>query len=58
MGFVTVFCPLTTTGVGETLVQAADETRFAVDCNIYLGVSCWIKNLDKSESSNNVTREG
>jgi len=32
MGLVTVFCPLTTTGTGELVVQIADEPRFVVDC--------------------------
>ena len=31
---VTVFCPLTTTGPGETVVQIAAETRFVVDCKV------------------------
>ena len=35
MGLVTVFCPLATTGPGETVVQTADETRFVVDCRVY-----------------------
>ena len=34
MGFVTVFCPLTTNGAGETALQATGETRFVVDCNV------------------------
>jgi hypothetical protein len=34
MGLVTVFCPLTTTGPGETLVQTAVETWFAADCKV------------------------
>src|SRR5438105_3700195 len=33
MGFVTVFCPLTTTGAGELVVQTGD-TRFVVDCKV------------------------
>src|SRR6266851_5459398 len=33
MGLVTVFCPLTTTGPGETLVQTG-ETRFVVHCKL------------------------
>lgn len=33
MELVTVFCPLTTTGTGETVLQTAGETRFVVDCN-------------------------
>src|SRR6266567_561447 len=32
MGLVTVFSPLTTIGSGETVVQAAGETRLVVDC--------------------------
>ena len=35
MGLVTEFCPLMTTGPGETLVQTAAETRFVVDCKVY-----------------------
>ena len=31
---VTAFCPLTTTGSGETVVQTAGETRFVVDCKV------------------------
>ena len=31
MGLVTVFCPLTTTGPGELVVQTADAPRFVVD---------------------------
>jgi len=34
MVFVTVFCPLTTTGARETLVQATGATRFVVDCKV------------------------
>ena len=34
MRLVTVFCPLTTTGAGELVVQTADETRFVVDCKV------------------------
>src|SRR5437773_7256654 len=34
MGLVTVFCPLATTGPGETVVQTADETTFVVDCKV------------------------
>src|ERR1017187_3083133 len=34
MGFFTLFCPLTTTGPGELVVQTADEPRFVVDCNV------------------------
>ena len=34
MGFVTVFCPLTMTGPGETALQTAGEARFVVDCNV------------------------
>jgi hypothetical protein len=33
-GLVTAFCPLTTTGAGETVVQTAGETRFVVDCKV------------------------
>ena len=33
-GLVTTFCPLTTTGPGETLLQTTDETRFVVDCKV------------------------
>ena len=29
-----MFCPLRTTGSGETVVQAAGETRFVVDCKV------------------------
>ena len=31
MGLVTVFCPLTTTGARELVIQTG-ETRFAADC--------------------------
>ena len=34
MRLVTAFCPLTTTGPGETVVQTAGETRFVVDCKV------------------------
>jgi hypothetical protein len=34
MALVTAFCPLTTTGLGESLVQAVAETTFVVDCNV------------------------
>jgi len=34
MGLVTVFCPLTTTGGGELVVQTADETKLVVDCKL------------------------
>ena len=34
MRFVTVFCPLTTTGARETLVQTRGATRFVVDCKV------------------------
>ena len=34
MGLVTVFCPLTTTGAGEFVIQAADEARFVVDSKV------------------------
>src|SRR6266705_5153514 len=34
MGLVTVFCPLTTTGAGKTVVQTAGETRYVVDCKL------------------------
>ena len=33
MGLVTVFCPLTTIGAGELVVQIV-ERRFVVDCNM------------------------
>ena len=33
MELVTVYCPLTTTGVGELVLQAAPE-RFVVDCKL------------------------
>ena len=33
-GLVTVFCPLTTTGSGETVLQTAGETRFVVACKV------------------------
>ena len=32
--FVTVFWPLTTTGAGELVVQAAGTIRFVVDCRV------------------------
>ena len=31
---VTMFCPLTTTGAGELVLQSMGETRFVVDCKI------------------------
>ena len=31
---VTVFCPLTTTGPGELVLQSAGETRIVVDCKV------------------------
>ena len=31
---VTAFCPLTTTGAGELVIQTAGETRFVVDCKL------------------------
>ena len=34
MGLATVFCPLTTTGPGETVVQTAGEKRFVMDCKV------------------------
>jgi len=34
MRFVTVFCPLTTTGDRETLAQTSGATRFVVDCKV------------------------
>jgi hypothetical protein len=34
MEFVTVFCPLTTTGTRGTAVQTTGATRFAVDCKV------------------------
>jgi hypothetical protein len=36
MGLVTVFCPLTTTGAGETAIQFTGE-RFVVDCKVNPG---------------------
>ena len=36
-GLVTAFCPLTTTGPGETALQTAGETRFVVDCKVNPG---------------------
>gem|GEM_PF-2874190 len=33
-GLVTAFCPLTTTGAGETVLQTTGETRFVVDCKV------------------------
>ena len=33
-GSVTAFCPLTTVGPGETVLQTAGETRFVVDCKV------------------------
>ncbi len=35
MRLVTVFCPLTTTGVGEFVVQTTGEIKFVVDCKVY-----------------------
>ena len=34
MGLVTAFCPLTTTGPGETVVQTADALRLVVDSKV------------------------
>jgi hypothetical protein len=34
IGLVTVFCPLTTTGAGELVIQTVGETRFVVDCKV------------------------
>jgi hypothetical protein len=34
MIFVTLFCPLTTTGALETLAQTIGEQRFVVDCKV------------------------
>jgi hypothetical protein len=34
MGLVTVFCPLTTTGAAELVVQTG-EARFVVNCRVY-----------------------
>ena len=34
MGLVTAFCPLTTTGPGEKVVQTAEEPRLVVDCKV------------------------
>ena len=31
---VTAYCPLTTTGAGELVIQTASETRFVVDCKV------------------------
>ena len=36
MAFVTVFCPLATTGAGETLAQTGGDTKFVVDCKVKL----------------------
>ena len=38
MIFVTMFCPLTTTGARETLVQTIGATRFVVDCKVNPGL--------------------
>lgn len=35
MGLVTTFCPLTTTGAGETVFQSGD-IRFVVECKVKL----------------------
>ena len=32
---VTTFCPPTTTGDGETVLQTAAEPRFGEDCKVY-----------------------
>ena len=34
IGLVTAFCPLTTIGPGETVLQTAGETKFVVDCKV------------------------
>src|ERR1019366_27404 len=34
IGLVTVFCPLTTTGPGETVLQNTGESRFVADCSV------------------------
>src|ERR1035437_5376701 len=34
MELVTTFCPPTTTGDGETVLQTAAEPRFGEDCNV------------------------
>ena len=34
MGLVTVFWPLTTTGLGETTIQTPAEPRFVLDCKV------------------------
>ena len=34
MGLVTVFCPLTTIGAGELVVQTTGKTRFVVACKV------------------------
>jgi len=34
MIFVIVYCPLTTTGAGETVVHPVGAKRFVVDCKI------------------------
>jgi len=34
MELVTMFCPLTTTGAGELVTQAAVGAKFVVDCNV------------------------
>src|SRR5215831_17690250 len=34
MGLVTAYCPLTTTGAGRLVVQAAGAARFVVDCKV------------------------
>lgn len=34
---VTVFCPFTTTGAGEAVVQATGETRFVADFKVNPG---------------------
>ena len=39
MEFVTVFCPLMTTGAGELVAQIAGEIRFVVDCKVYPAAS-------------------
>ena len=34
MGLVTAFCPLTTTGPGELVLQTTGEIRCVVDCKV------------------------
>ncbi len=37
VGLVTVFCPFTTTGAGETIVHRIGEARFVVDFKVKPG---------------------